>query len=42
MLAEGFKVNIDFNGFKNDKTMILEFGQTPIDYPVEVSFGIKN
>ena len=42
LVAEGFKVNVNFFGFKTAERMLIDFGSTLVDFPVENVIGIKN
>lgn len=42
LIAEGFKVNVSFTGFKATDKMLIDFGNTLVDFPVENTIGIKN
>ena len=40
--AEGFKVSASFTGFKTADKMLVDFGSTLVDFPVDTSVCIKN
>jgi hydrocephalus-inducing protein len=42
LVAEGFKVSVAFSGFKSAEQMLIDFGVTLVDFPVESTVGIKN
>lgn len=42
LTAEGFKVNVGFTGFKTSDKMLIDFGSTLVDFPIENAVGIRN
>jgi hydrocephalus-inducing protein len=42
LIAEGFKVNVSFTGFKTEEQLMIDFGSTLVDFPLESTFGFKN
>lgn len=42
LIAEGFKVNVSFTGFKSEEQLAIDFGSTLVDFPLESNFALKN